>query len=51
MKITKHEIDTRIDTLYTLFISTYGMKVAIKIVDGVKRKLMDEKKRRKSLEE
>lgn len=48
MKMDKREIDSKIDTWYTLFIANYGLKNATKIVDGIKRKLTDEKNRRKS---
>jgi len=50
MKIDKHEIDFRGDKIYVLLTSTYGLNNAIKIVNGVKKKLTDEKKRRKELE-
>jgi hypothetical protein len=51
MKIDKHELDFRRDKIYILLISTYGLNNAIKIINGVRKKLIGEKKRRKLLEE
>ncbi len=49
MKFDKHELDFKIDRTYIHLISTFGLTDATKIVNGVKKKLMNEKKRRKEL--
>jgi len=50
MKYSKHEIDQAIQNKYEGLICQYGLRVAKRIVTGIKRKLMVEDKRRKSLE-
>jgi len=50
VKYSKHEIDQAIQNKYEGLICQYGLRVAKRIVTGIKRKLIAEDKRRRSLE-
>ena len=45
-KLTAEEIRFQIDRHYVTLIATFGLKDAVNICTGVKKRLMDEKKRR-----
>ncbi|HUX55571.1 MAG TPA: hypothetical protein VMV77_01260 [Bacteroidales bacterium] len=45
-KQTEEEIRFQVDKYYVILIATFGLKDALEICSGIKKRLMNEKKRR-----